>query len=261
MDQTLIVVPDTALDLYVLRRVARVAKWRLYLQSSVVDTVDEFITRLWEQLDYVNEADNREGLERLHTAYKNDIYVLKVYWKFTTTRILCWERIEVDETPWALQEEAKQLMESAFSAHCSCCWTKYLCIQTAWWLHVAHKGQEKMLSRFRNVGLSSPTNLVRYDGSSRSLAKQGWGKFARKIRLARGLPKEVDKTTFVPLESYAVTYTSKGSSLSEISISRLINDLSSLEFATPIRILVFFTIIIRSLAILEGFALQTNAKF
>lgn len=75
------------------------------------------------------------------------------------------------------------------------------------------------------------------------------------------LPTDVDPRPIVPLLEKAFGDASSGEGLSDLSFSRLADNLSGLAFETPIRIPAFFTLVIRSLTILEGFALQTDASF
>lgn len=75
------------------------------------------------------------------------------------------------------------------------------------------------------------------------------------------LPPDVDTSKLAPLLIDAFGDASTGSSLSDLSFSRLANNLSGVAFKTPIRIPVFFTLIIRSLTILEGLALQSDPNF
>lgn len=75
------------------------------------------------------------------------------------------------------------------------------------------------------------------------------------------LPVDADTSQLAPLLVDAFGDASTGDSLSDLSFSRLANNLSGVAFRTPIRIPVSFTLIIRQLITLEGLALQTDPTF
>lgn len=131
---------DAALDVYILRKLAEFMKKRFKLRSDVVGIVDEFASRLWEEIDYLNEADNCERFDRLYCCngiastekntersreeevnhsnapgYSGDaeesrIYVPKVYRAFTTRRVLCLEWIDGEKPPWFPKDEGRRLV-------------------------------------------------------------------------------------------------------------------------------------------------------
>lgn len=112
---------NAALDVYVLRRAAQVAKNRFKLRSDLAGIVDEFGTRLWEELDYNLEADNCDRFRGLYAD--DDIYVPAVYRKFTRKRILCLEWIDGSKAPWLPKAEAQRLIR--IGVQCSLkqvCW-------------------------------------------------------------------------------------------------------------------------------------------
>ena len=97
-----------SLDLALLRRLAAFAERhpRLGRGQPWVDLVDEFGTKLFEELDYVHEAHlterfraNFEGLE--------GVYAPRVYWEFSSRRVLTTEYIKgIKVTDKARLEEA-----------------------------------------------------------------------------------------------------------------------------------------------------------
>lgn len=253
---------DAALDVYILRRVASLAKKRFKLRSDVVGIVDEFATRLWEELDYLNEADNCERFASLYATNNDDVYVPKVFRQFTTKRVLCLEWIDGDKAPWSPKDEARRLIR--VGVQCS-----LQQLLDKGFVHADPHGGNLLRTKdgklcyldfgmcvsvdeqIRNNLIAAIVRLVNRDYANLpdSFVKLGF------------LPKNVDTTPFVPLLTAAFGDASTSSSLSDLSFSRLTNNLSALAFATPIRIPVFFTLIIRSLTILEGFALQTDSQF
>lgn len=253
---------DAALDVYVLRRVALFAKKRFRVRSDLVGIVDEFATRLWEELDYVNEADNCERFAELYAKDNDNVYVPKVYRKFTTKRILCLEWIDGDKAPWLPKEDAQRLIQ--IGVQCS-----LQQLLDKGFVHADPHGGNLLRMKdgklcYLDFGMCVEVEeQIRYDliAAIVRLINRDFENLGQDFIKLGFLPKDADTKPFAPLLVQAFGDASTGGSLSDLSFSRLADNLSGLAFATPIRIPVFFTLIIRSLTILEGFALQTDASF
>lgn len=256
--------PITApIDLYVLRKGAAFAKRRFKLRSDLVGAVNEFGTRLWEELDYVNEADNMDKFRKLYAESNPDIYVPHVHRKYTTSRVLTMEWIDGDKPPWFPQDDALRLIN--IGVQCS----------------LRQLLQEGMLHADPHVG-----NLMRHKASNQlvyldfgmciTLSEQvRYSLIAAIVRLINRdyenladdfvtlgfLPEDTDTKPLVPLLEKAFGDASEGEGVSNLSFGKLTSNLTELATTTPIRIPVFFTLVIRSLTILEGIALQTDPDF
>ncbi len=84
--------PVLSLDLYLLRWAASwMSPWLpLNLGHDLTLIVDEFGTKLFEEIDYLNEGRNAE---KFATNFRNDprIKVPVIYWRYTSTRVLTLE--------------------------------------------------------------------------------------------------------------------------------------------------------------------------
>lgn len=84
--------PILSLDLYLMRWAAGwLAPWLpLNLGHDLTLIVDEFGTKLFEEIDYLNEGRNAE---RFATNFRNNpnVKVPAIYWRYTTTRVLTLE--------------------------------------------------------------------------------------------------------------------------------------------------------------------------
>jgi predicted unusual protein kinase regulating ubiquinone biosynthesis (AarF/ABC1/UbiB family) len=88
-------VPKLSLDLVLIRKAAI---WfgpflPLNLGHDLSLIVDEFGTKLFEEIDYLNEGRNAERFADNFAAYP-DVKVPKIYWKYTSRRVLTLEWIE-----------------------------------------------------------------------------------------------------------------------------------------------------------------------
>ena len=86
-----------AADIQLLYQVARVAKERVQRLEFIdlVGTVDEFARTVRRELDYGIEARNAEVFRR-NFAGDERVAVPKIYWRYTTARVLTMERVEGD---------------------------------------------------------------------------------------------------------------------------------------------------------------------
>ena len=82
------------LDLYIVRNIAQwLKKYIGYIKSDLVALIDELGRRVFEEMDYINEADNAEKFARLHQQNKN-ITVPKIFRASTSKRVLTMEWID-----------------------------------------------------------------------------------------------------------------------------------------------------------------------
>ncbi|MEO1133836.1 MAG: AarF/UbiB family protein, partial [Cyanobacteria bacterium J06639_1] len=84
-----------SLDLYIIRWVAGwIAPFLpLNLGYSLQATVDEFGSKLFEEIDYLNEGRNCERFAT-YFADDDDVYVPEIYWKYCARRVLTLEWID-----------------------------------------------------------------------------------------------------------------------------------------------------------------------
>ena len=82
------------IDLEILRDIARLAQERTALGEiyDLVEIVDEFAFTLRGELDYIREARNAERL-RHNMAPLGVVYIPRVYWEYTSERVIVMERI------------------------------------------------------------------------------------------------------------------------------------------------------------------------
>jgi predicted unusual protein kinase regulating ubiquinone biosynthesis (AarF/ABC1/UbiB family) len=87
-------IPTLTLDLYIIRLFAQWFGPRLPLNlgNTLEAIVDEFGNKLFEEINYLQEARNAEQFGR-YFANDPDVKVPKIYWRYTTRRVLTLEWI------------------------------------------------------------------------------------------------------------------------------------------------------------------------
>ena len=95
------------LDLYIVRNIAYWLKNNIGLiRSDLVALIDELGKRVFEEMDYLNEAENAEKFRKMHKHNKM-IAVPKIYREITSRRVLTMEWI--DGTKLTNLEDVKKL--------------------------------------------------------------------------------------------------------------------------------------------------------
>ena len=101
-------------DIQLLYQAARVARERVRRLQFIdlVGTVDEFARTIRRELDYGIEARNAEVFRR-NFAGDDAVWVPKIYWRYTTGRVLTMERVEgialsqLDLAGWTVQDRRR----------------------------------------------------------------------------------------------------------------------------------------------------------
>ena len=91
---------SAALDMFVLRELARLVRRMKGLRSDLVAIADEFGAQLFEELDYETEAANCRRFGQLYGGVPG-ILVPSVDERLTTPRVLVQEWVDGEKGPWA----------------------------------------------------------------------------------------------------------------------------------------------------------------
>ncbi len=263
--------PDLAqkitLDLYIARRLAAWAQntFKGRLKSDLVAILDEFGSRIFEEMDYIHEGKNAERFELLYGSLK-DIYVPKIYWEYTRRRVLTMEWVTGTKltNPEAIQAQgidARYLIEVGVQ-----CSLRQL-LEHGFFHADPHPG---------NLLASPDGKLVYLDFGMMSEVKpyQRYGLIEAVVHLVNrdfeGLAKDyvklefltpdVDLTPIIPAFA-AVFNDALGASVAELNFKSITDQLSALMYEYPFRVPAYYALIIRSLVTLEGIAIHVDPEF
>jgi len=257
--------PDAAaaasLDMYLIRRTATwLGKFRGGDLTAIADTFGE---QLFGELDYVREADNCERFRGFYGGWE-DVSVPKACLALTRKKVLVMEWVDGEKGPW---DEKDGIDMVSMGLKCS---VDQL-LSTGLFHADPHRG---------NL-LRSPTgelSFIDFGMMADVTEEERYGLIGLAIGLQnKDLPLVtenllklgfLDDTTqldlLVPRLRQAFINSTGGSGKgSDVNFGRLQGEIDAitsdnvLQFKTP----GFFTVIIRSLTILEGFALSVDPKF
>ncbi len=255
-----------ALDIYILRRLAIFAHKNIQqLRSDLVAIMDEFGTRIFEEMDYSQEGRNAEKFKQLY-GHLQDIYVPKIYWEYTGRRVLTMEwitgtKLTNIEAIKAKNIDAKYLIEVGVQ-----CSLRQL-LEHGFFHADPHPG---------NLLASPDGKLVYLDFGMMSEVKpyQRYGLLEAVVHLVNRdfealaqdyvklefLSPDTDLTPIIPALAN-VFNNALGASVAELNFKSITDQLSALMYEYPFRVPAYYALIIRSLVTLEGIAINVDPNF
>jgi predicted unusual protein kinase regulating ubiquinone biosynthesis (AarF/ABC1/UbiB family) len=255
-----------ALDIYILRNLASFAKnrWKR-IRSDLVGIMDEFGTRIYEEMDYTKEGHNAERFRELY-GYLPDIYIPKIYWEYTRRRVLTMEWItgtkltnfdEIQErgidaphlVEIGVQCSLRQLLEHGFfhaDPH-----PGNLLATPDGKLAYLDFGMMSEVKPYQRYGLlEAVVHLVNrdFEGLARDYVKLEF------------LSPDTDLTPIIPALAN-VFNNALGASVAELNFKSITDELSEVMYEYPFRVPAYYALIIRSLVTLEGIAINVDPEF
>ena len=254
------------LDLYIVRNIAFwLKKYVGLIRSDLVALIDELGKRVFEEMDYINEANNAEKFRNMHKENPK-IAVPKIYNDFTSRRVLTMEWIEgtkltnlekvkslginPDEMiEIGVQCSLEQLLEHGFF-HADPHPGNLLALKDGRLCYLDF-GMMSEVSRDSRSGLiQAVVHLVnkKFDKLSLDFVKLGF------------LSKEVNLEPIVPaFQDVFINAIEMG--VSKMDFKSVTDDMSGIMYKFPFKLPPYYALIIRSLITLEGIALSVDPEF
>ncbi|XWK88256.1 MAG: AarF/ABC1/UbiB kinase family protein [Phormidium sp.] len=255
-----------ALDLYIMRGLAAYAKKTFKnLRSDLVAILDEFGSRIFEEMDYIHEGKNAERFEQLY-GHIPDIYIPRIYWEYTRRRVLTMEWITGTKLTniEAMQKQGidaphlievgvqcslRQLLEHGFF-HADPHPGNLLASPDGKLVYLDF-GMMSEVKREQRYGLiEAVVHLVNRDF-------EGLGQDYIKLEF---LTPDTDLTPIIPAFA-AVFNDALSSTVAEMNFKSITDQLSALMYEFPFRVPAYYALIIRSLVTLEGIAINIDPNF
>jgi predicted unusual protein kinase regulating ubiquinone biosynthesis (AarF/ABC1/UbiB family) len=254
------------LDLYIVRNIAAWLNRNVRLiRSDLVGLIDELGTRVFEEMDYLNEAANAEKFKELH-QHNKAIAVPQIYPQATSRRVLTMEWIDgvkltnleavkaIGTDPDEMVRigvncSLQQLLEHGFF-HADPHPGNLLALPDGRLAYLDF-GMMSTITREARTGLiQAVVHLVNRDFSSLS-----------KDFVSLGfLSEEVDLSPIVPAFE-GVFGQALEMGVSRMDFKAVTDDLSGVMYRFPFRVPPYYALIIRSLVTLEGIALSVDPDF
>jgi predicted unusual protein kinase regulating ubiquinone biosynthesis (AarF/ABC1/UbiB family) len=254
------------LDIYILRRLAQWAQNNLkQVRSDLVAIMDEFGTRIFEEMDYSQEGRNAERFAELY-GHLQDIYVPKIYWEYTGRRVLTMEWINGTkltnmEAIKAQDIDARHLIDMGVQ-----CSLRQL-LEHGFFHADPHPGNllatpEGKLA-YLDFGMMSEVKPYQRYGLIEAvvhLVNRDFAGLAHDYVNLEFLTPDTDLTPIIPALANVFS-NALGASVAELNFKSITDQLSALMYEYPFRVPAYYALIIRSLVTLEGIAINVDPNF
>jgi predicted unusual protein kinase regulating ubiquinone biosynthesis (AarF/ABC1/UbiB family) len=255
-----------ALDIYILRRLSQWTQNNLkQVRSDLVAIMDEFGSRIFEEMDYQHEGQNAERFAELY-GHLQDVHVPRIYWDYSGRRVLTMEWVAGTKLTnmEAIKEQnidarhlinvgvqcsLRQLLEHGFfhaDPH-----PGNLLATTDGKLAYIDFGMMSEVKPYQRYGLiEAVVHLVNRDFAG----------LARDYINLDFLTPDTDLTPIIPALGN-VFNDALGASVAELNFKSITDQLSELMYEYPFRVPAYYALIIRSLVTLEGIAINVDPEF
>ncbi|MFN6338945.1 MAG: ABC1 kinase family protein [Cyanobacteriota bacterium] len=254
------------LDLYIVRNIASWLNRHVRLiRSDLVGLIDELGTRVFEEMDYLNEAMNAEKFKQLH-QHNQAIAVPAIYHEATSRRVLTMEWI--DGVKLTNLEAVKAIgidPDDMVSIGVNCSLQQLL--EHGFFHADPHPGNLLALPDGRlaylDFGMMSTITREARTGLIQAvvhLVNRNFSALSKDFVSLGFLSEEVDLSPIVPAFE-GVFGQALEMGVSRMDFKAVTDDLSGVMYRFPFRVPPYYALIIRSLVTLEGIALSVDPEF
>lgn len=254
------------LDLYIVRNIAAWLNSNIGLiRSDLVALIDELGSRVFEEMDYLNEASNAEKFRELHQQNPR-IAVPHIYREATSRRVLTMEWI--DGVKLTNLEAVRDLgidPDDMVSVGVNCSLQQLL--EHGFFHADPHPGNLLALSDGRlcylDFGMMSEVSRESRTGLIQAvvhLVNRNFGKLSKDFVSLGFLAEDVNLEPIVPAFETVFSQALEAG-VSRMDFKAVTDDLSGVMYKFPFRVPPYYALIIRSLVTLEGIALSVDPNF
>jgi len=254
------------LDLYIVRNMALwIKRYTRFVRSDLVGLVDELGTRIFEEMDYIHEAENAERFANLH-RHNQRIAVPEIHRHLTNRRVLTMEWIEGIKLTQVKEVKALGLdPEDMINVGVNCSLEQLL--EHGYFHADPHPGNLLALADGRiaylDFGMMSEVQRSARTGLIQAvvhLVNKDFDKLAKDFVGLGFLTQKVDLKPIVPAFTKVFSHALEGG-VSRMDFKSVTDDLSGVMYRFPFQVPPYYALIIRSLVTLEGIALSINPQF
>ena len=254
------------LDLYIVRNIAAWLNQNVGLiRSDLVALIDELGKRVFEEMDYFNEAANAERFAELHASNPR-IAVPRIYHQATSRRVLTMEWIEgVKLTNLEAVRGIGVDPDDMVTVGVSCSLQQLL--EHGFFHADPHPGNLLALADGRlaylDFGMMSEVSRESRTGLIQAvvhLVNRSFSKLSKDFVSLGFLSEDVNLEPIVPaFEKVFGQAIEQG--VSRMDFKAVTDDLSGVMYRFPFQVPPYYALIIRSLVTLEGIALSVDPEF
>lgn len=253
-------------DIYILRQVATWASNNIKrVQSDLVAILDEFAARIFEEMNYENEGQNGERFAELY-GYIEEIYVPKIYWKYTGRRVLTMEWIQGTKLT-KLEKIEEQGINATHLVEIGVECSLRQLLEHGFFHADPHPGNLLAMADGRlaylDFGMMSEIKPHQRYGLIEAvvhLVNRDFESLANDYVSLEFLSSDTDLKPIIPALA-GVFENALGASVAELNFKSITDRMSEVMYEFPFRVPAYYALIIRSLVTLEGIAIGIDPNF
>ncbi|KAJ4783116.1 Protein kinase superfamily protein [Rhynchospora pubera] len=256
------VLETVTIDLFIIRKLGLVLRRFPQISIDVVGLVDEWASRFFEELDYVNEGENGNRFAEMMRKDLPQVVIPKTYHKYTSRKVLTTQWIEGEKLSQSTESDVGELVSVGVI-----CYLKQL-LDTGFFHADPHPGNmirtpegklaildfglvTKLTDDQKYGMIEAIAHLIHrdYDAIVKDFVKLGF------------IPDGVNLDPILPVLAKVFDQALEGGGAKNINFQELASDLAQITFDYPFRIPPYFALIIRAIGVLEGIALVGDPDF
>ncbi|MAR07166.1 MAG: hypothetical protein CL862_08710 [Cyanobium sp. NAT70] len=254
------------LDLYIVRNIASWLNKNIGLiRSDLVALIDELGRRVFEEMDYLNEASNAERFRTLH-HHNARIAVPIIHRDVTSRRVLTMEWIDgVKLTNLPAVRELGIDPDDMVNVGVNCSLQQLL--EHGFFHADPHPGNLLALKNgqlcYLDFGMMSEVSRESRTGLIQAvvhLVNRNFGKLSKDFVTLGFLAEDVNLEPIVPAFEQVFSQALE-MGVSRMDFKSVTDDMSGVMYRFPFRVPPYYALIIRSLVTLEGIALSVDPEF
>ncbi|KAF3944624.1 hypothetical protein ACB098_01G088200 [Castanea mollissima] len=254
------------LDFYLIRGLGfLVNKYVDIISSDVVALIDEFASRVYQELNYVQEGQNARRFKKLY-ADKEEVLVPDIFWDYTSGKVLTmdWvDGVKLNEQA-AIEKQGLKVLDLV-NTGIQCSLRQLL--EYGYFHADPHPGNllatpDGKLA-FLDFGMMSETPEEARSaiiGHVVHMVNRDYEAMARDYYALDFLSRDVDVSPIVPaLRNFFDD--ALNSTVSELNFKTIVDGLGAVLYQYPFNVPAYYALILRSLTVLEGLALYADPDF
>ncbi|KAL0016670.1 hypothetical protein SO802_003739 [Lithocarpus litseifolius] len=254
------------LDFYLIRGLGfLVNKYVDIISSDVVALIDEFASRVYQELNYVQEGQNARRFKKLY-ADKEEVLVPDIFWDYTSGKVLTmdWvDGVKLNEQA-AIEKQGLKVLDLV-NTGIQCSLRQLL--EYGYFHADPHPGNllatpDGKLA-FLDFGMMSETPEEARSaiiGHVVHMVNRDYEAMARDYYALDFLSRDVDISPIVPaLQNFFDD--ALNSTVSELNFKTIVDGLGAVLYQYPFNVPAYYALILRSLTVLEGLALYADPNF
>lgn len=255
-----------ALDFYLLRSLGYFINDNIdILSTDAVALLDEFARRVYQELNYVQEAKNAIRFRKLY-GDRPDVFVPGVFWDSTSVKVLTMDWVEGTKLSEQAAIEAKGLnLVELVNTGIQCSLRQLL--EHGYFHADPHPGNLLAMNdgklAFLDFGMMSETpQQARFAiiGHVVHMVNRDYEAMARDYYALDFISPDIDTSPIAPALK-AFFDDALNATVSELNFKTIVDGLGAVLYQYPFDVPAYYALILRSLTVLEGLALYTDPNF